>query len=50
MEIKLTEEEINEIKNFYGGHLTDEEVKMIVKEIHNRYLNAEYFDPFFFAD
>jgi hypothetical protein len=49
MEITLTDGEIREIKNFYGN-LTDEEVKLVVKDILDRYLNAEYFEPEFFEE
>lgn len=39
-----------EIKNYYGDHLSEKDVKAVILNILERYCNAEHFDPEFEID
>ena len=47
---KWLEPYTKEVREFYGKELTDEQVKRVIKDILDRYCNAEYFEPEFDYD
>ena len=45
MLLTIDPETVNEVRNFYGDNLSDEDVKEVLRDILDRYATAEYFDP-----